>query len=82
MVTHFNSQVTAIEADCVRCADGSTYAADTVIYAAGRKPRADAAIALHAMAPEFHQIGDCRSVGNIQAATSQAWSVARLIGRY
>ena len=82
VVTHFNSQVTAIEEDCVRCADGSTYAADTVVYAAGRAPRADAAIALHAMAPEFHQIGDCRSVGNIQAATSQAWSVARLIGRY
>jgi len=80
--TRFNTSAAQIDEKGVTCSDGSFIEADTVIYAAGRIPRAEEAMALHALAPEFHQIGDCRQVSNINDATSQAWTIANLIGRY
>lgn len=80
--TFFNTMAAEIDERGVVCADGKIIPADTVICAAGRRPRADEAIALHDCALEFHQIGDCYNVQNIQAATSRAWTVARQIGRY
>ncbi len=57
-------------------------AAGTVIYATGRRSESDAALALRHCAPEYYQIGDCLSVGNITAATSSAFWLARDIGRF
>jgi len=55
--------------------------AKTVINAAGRLPRRAAAFALSGIAPEFYQIGDCGSPRTILAATSEAYQIARDIGR-
>ena len=57
------------------------FPADTVAYALGRVPRREAALALRECAPEFHMIGDCVSMKNIQAATSAGFFTARDIGR-
>jgi hypothetical protein len=57
------------------------FEADTVIYAVGQKPQWDKADALRFCAPEFYQIGDCLSPGNIMEATTAATSIARDIGR-
>lgn len=57
------------------------FPADTVAYALGRTPRRSAALALRECAPEFHMIGDCVAMKNIQAATSAGYFTARDIGR-
>ena len=57
------------------------YAADTVVVAVGQKPLWDEATGLLFCAPEFHQIGDCRTPRNIMQATTEAYNVARFIGR-
>lgn len=51
--------------------------ADTIIYAIGQAPLYEEAAALGKCAPEFYQIGDCVSPGNIMKATSMADAVAR-----
>jgi len=53
------------------------FSADTIIYATGRKPLHAEADKLRFCAPEFYQIGDCLSAGNIQHATGMAYSIAR-----
>ena len=55
--------------------------ADTVVYATGQKPLRSDAFALSYCAPEFHQIGDCRTPRSIIAATQEAYTIARNIGR-
>jgi len=55
--------------------------ADTVVYATGQKPLHEQAFALSRCAPEFYQIGDCATPGNILSATQAAHTVARNIGR-
>ncbi len=51
-----------------------------VINAMGRRPLWDEADALRFAAPEFWQVGDCLKVGNLMAATGDAWTAARNIG--
>ncbi|MDR2502629.1 MAG: FAD-dependent oxidoreductase, partial [Oscillospiraceae bacterium] len=59
-------------------ADGDSFiAADTVVYAAGQKPRHAEAFALGDCAPEFYMLGDCVTPKRIFAATQTAWTLAR-----
>ena len=55
--------------------------ADAVIYAVGQKPLQTDAIALNFCAPEFYFIGDCVAPRNITSATSEAFIMAREVGR-
>ena len=55
--------------------------AATVIYAVGQRPRSEDAYALANCAPEFYPMGDCIAPKNIMNATSQAFMIARSIGR-
>ena len=57
------------------------YKGDTVIIAAGRRPLWIQAEPLRDCAPEFYQVGDCLSAGNIMNATTSAFFAARDIGR-
>ena len=57
------------------------FAADTVIYAVGQKPRSEEALALNTCAPEFYIVGDCVAAKNILSATTAAYNAARDIGR-
>jgi NADPH-dependent 2,4-dienoyl-CoA reductase/sulfur reductase-like enzyme len=58
------------------------YEADTVICAVGRRPLRAEADTLRHCAPEFHQIGDCLTPGNICEATRLAFNAAMDIGKY
>jgi len=58
------------------------FEADTVVYAVGQSPLQEEAMALHTAAPEFYVLGDCLASRNITNATSSAYEVSRLIGRY
>ncbi len=55
----------------VRTAEGAEklLEADTVVCAAGQRPRAAAAEALRDAAPEVVTVGDCARVGNMRGAT-------------
>ena len=82
---HFNTKAKEITKNGVACdKDGSvvTFSADTVVYAVGQKPARDAAAALGGYAPEFYMLGDCVSPRNITDATSEAFHIARNIGRF
>jgi 2,4-dienoyl-CoA reductase-like NADH-dependent reductase (Old Yellow Enzyme family)/thioredoxin reductase len=57
------------------------YKGEAVIIAAGRRPSWVQAEQLRGCAPEFYQVGDCLSAGNIMSATSSAFFAARDIGR-
>ncbi len=79
-----SAKVLEITENGVVCQEGENtvfYEADTVIYAAGLKPRRAEAAALALIAPEYHQIGDCVSPANIYLATNNAYHIARDIGR-
>jgi len=58
------------------------FAADTVVYAVGQKPRWDEADSLRGYTKEFYQLGDCVAPRNIWHATNTAHFVARDLGRY
>jgi NADPH-dependent 2,4-dienoyl-CoA reductase/sulfur reductase-like enzyme len=58
------------------------FGADTVVYAVGQKPAREPAIALGGCAPEFYMLGDCVSPRNITDATSEAFMIARSIGKF
>ena len=80
----FKTKATAIGPTGVVCETESgevTFKADTVVYAVGQTPIREAAIALGKYAPEFHMLGDCVSPRNITEATSEAFHIARAIGR-
>jgi NADPH-dependent 2,4-dienoyl-CoA reductase/sulfur reductase-like enzyme len=55
--------------------------ADTVVCAAGYSPLSDEAAAMYDCAPEFYQIGDCVTPGDILTATQTAYQIAHDIGR-
>ena len=81
----FNTKAKNITSTGVVCeSDGfeMTYNADTIIYAIGQSSLRDEAIALGGCAPEFYMIGDCVSSRNITDATSEAFLIARNIGRF
>ena len=75
-------EITASGVVCVCNGAERVYEADTVVYAVGLSPNREAAISLGACAPEFHMIGDCVASRNITNATSEAFMIARSIGRY
>ncbi|MCL2126511.1 MAG: FAD-dependent oxidoreductase [Oscillospiraceae bacterium] len=80
----FSTRATEITSAGVVCESGGSavsFDADTVVYAVGQSPVRDAAAALGACAPEFHMIGDCVASRNITDATSEAFLVARNVGR-
>lgn len=81
----FNTKAKEIKADSVVCqyADREkAIDADTVIYAVGQKPLRKEAISMNFCAPEFYQIGDCVTPRNITSATSEAYMIARNLGRF
>jgi len=80
----FNTRVKEIKPDCVLCdteAGEKSYQTDTVIYATGQVPLRDEAAALNFCAPEFYLLGDCVTPRNITNATTEAYMIARNIGR-
>ncbi|MCL1834758.1 MAG: NAD(P)/FAD-dependent oxidoreductase [Oscillospiraceae bacterium] len=94
VAVHFNTKALEITETGVRCEQagneaggeaggGDTfYECDTVILAAGRLPLHETVEALSDCAPRFYYIGDCRTPRIIAAATGEAWTTARHIGRY
>ena len=81
----FNTIVKGISPSGVICDTNGverSFDADTVVYAVGQTPSRDEAIALQFCAPEFYMLGDCVSSRNITAATSEAFHIARNIGRF
>lgn len=81
---HLDTTVVDITSHAVSCENAAgvfELPADTVIYATGQKPLHKEAFALSLCAPEFYQIGDCATPKNILAATGQAYTIARNIGR-
>lgn len=81
----FNMKAKEIKEDKVVCesSDGERILeADTIIYAVGQKPLREEALSMSFCAPEFYQIGDCLTPRNITSATSEAYMIARNIGRF
>ena len=81
----FNTKAAEIKEDKVVCesSDGEKILkADTAVYAVGQKPLREEATSLSFCAPEFYQIGDCVTPRNITSATSEAYMIARNIGRF
>ena len=81
----FNTKVKEITPSGVICqTDGvdKFFDADTVIYAVGQAPLREEAVALRFCAPGFLMLGDCVSPRNITDATSEAFYIARNVGRF
>jgi hypothetical protein len=57
------------------------YKGEAGVIAAGRRPLRAWAETLRDCAPEFYQVGDVLSAGNIMNATASAFFAARDIGR-
>ncbi|UWG98878.1 FAD-dependent oxidoreductase [Dehalobacter sp. DCM] len=82
---YFNTKAKEITLNGVigESADGEKFfTADTVVYAVGQRPLRQEAIAMNCCAPEFYQIGDCKAPRNITSATTEAFMIARDIGRF
>jgi pyruvate/2-oxoglutarate dehydrogenase complex dihydrolipoamide dehydrogenase (E3) component len=81
----FSTTAKEIKSDGIICEnkDGiKEIKADTVIYAVGQRPAWDEASALNFCAQEYYQIGDCVAPRNITSATTEAFMIARNIGRF
>lgn len=50
--------------------------ADTVLLAAGMRPRREEAEAFRKCAPVFHKIGDCDKAGSVRLAVRAGWNAA------
>ncbi|MBR4702343.1 MAG: FAD-dependent oxidoreductase [Oscillospiraceae bacterium] len=74
-------EITSDGAVCETPEGKVTIPADTVVLALGTSPRWEEAAALSGFTGEFCQVGDCREARNLMAATGEAWSAARNIGR-
>ncbi|MDR2357609.1 MAG: FAD-dependent oxidoreductase [Oscillospiraceae bacterium] len=84
---NFNTKAVAVTEAGVVAEDASTgaervFAADTVVNALGTIPLHDEAKAFYDCAAQFHIVGDCRAANNIARAVSNAFHVARDVGRY
>ncbi|MBQ9733379.1 MAG: FAD-dependent oxidoreductase, partial [Clostridia bacterium] len=80
----FLTKAVAIDEKGVTCEkDGEQFHldCDSVVYAVGRRPLDDEMAALAPCAPDYYPIGDCVVPQNILYATSQAYKVAKAIGR-
>ena len=77
---HVNSRCTAITATGITYVDAEgqehTVEADTVVLAAGMKPRNDEAEAFRTIAEEFFAIGDCVDPKNVRTATRTGYDAA------
>jgi len=81
----FNSKAVAITAEGVRyeTAGGEQFAAaDNVICALGLRPDRTLSEKLRLAAPEFYEVGDCRTPGTIYDATRVAHHIAMDIGEH
>lgn len=83
MTYHVNAKCTAITPDGITFTDqdGAEHqvAADTVIVAAGMRPRLDEAMAFASCAPVWAQIGDCVSASNVRNAVRSGFDAANQI---
>ena len=79
------ARVTAITPDGVTYADADgqshTIPADTVILAAGMKPRAALAESFRSCAEDFRKFGDCVKVGCVKTVTRAAFDAAMALGQ-
>ena len=81
----FNAQVKEITpSGVIYLTNGveKSFDADTVVYAVGQTPLREDAAALKFCAPGFLMLGDCVSPRNITDATSEAFYIARNVGRF
>lgn len=58
------------------------FPADTVIMAAGLRPRSGQVEALRPLAPEFYVIGDAKAAGNVRLATREASDAVTAMGLF
>jgi 2,4-dienoyl-CoA reductase-like NADH-dependent reductase (Old Yellow Enzyme family)/thioredoxin reductase len=78
-----NARCNSIKADKVTYLD--TYGqeheikADSVVIAAGMKPKSDAALQFHGLSGRLYLIGDCEKAGSVQKVMRSAFSTASLI---
>lgn len=83
MTYHVNATCTAITPEGVTYTDGEgaeqTLAADTVIVAAGMKPRLDEAMSFAGCARAWEQIGDCIAPSNVRNAVRTGYDAANRI---
>jgi 2,4-dienoyl-CoA reductase-like NADH-dependent reductase (Old Yellow Enzyme family)/thioredoxin reductase len=85
VILHYNTKAEKITDEGLYCTtpDGPLFLpADTVVIATGVKPLWDEAVALGAVSPVFHMVGDCAGGKLIKHATESAHTIATLIGRY
>lgn len=83
--THFNTKAVEINARGVKCEgpEGEVFIeADTIVVAAGMKPKQEEALSFNKCARMFHMIGECKAAANIIHATGTAYTTAKFIGRY
>lgn len=77
---HVNARCTKITPDGIVYVDGDgqehAVEADTVVLAAGMKPRNDQAEAFRQTAEEFFAIGDCVAAKNVRTATRTGYDAA------
>lgn len=78
-----NARCTDIGRDKVTYADADgvehEIETDSVVIAAGMRPRTDQAMGLSGAGNVFYMIGDCNGVGNVQKAIRSAFSIASMI---
>ena len=83
--TLYSHDVVEITDAGVRCStkDGKVFIeGQTVIIALGMKPLWDEALALSDSAGEYYQVGDCRRPRDILSATGEAWTAAKMAGKF
>lgn len=81
----FNTKAIEITTDGIVCENTNgdkVFTADTIIYAVGQNPLREESLSLNFCAGEFYQIGDCVTPRNITSANSEAYMVARNLGRF
>ncbi len=82
MTYHVNATCTAITPEgitFVKDGEEQTVAADTVIVAAGMRPRLDEAMSFAGCAPVWEQIGDCVAAANVRMAVRSGYDAANRI---
>jgi 2,4-dienoyl-CoA reductase-like NADH-dependent reductase (Old Yellow Enzyme family)/thioredoxin reductase len=84
---NFNTKAVRVTDTGVAAEDTATgteriFTAETVVNALGTLPLHDEAKAFYGCAKQYHIIGDCRAAKNLERAVSNAFHVARDIGRY
>jgi 2,4-dienoyl-CoA reductase-like NADH-dependent reductase (Old Yellow Enzyme family)/thioredoxin reductase len=87
VIIHYDTRAEKITDDGVWCAspEGALFLpADTVVTATGVRPRIEETLALSAVSPAFHIVGDCANYAGglgVKNATETAHTVAAMIGK-